>query len=392
MNLQSSRPADDLTPVSTVLSDAFDLCARKTRMNIKKLADDPKSAAWAVDGNYFEFPEGFYDIGNWTSSFFTGMALIAWQETEDEYFLKQVQRLTPHYIAKVFTHHRDTMHDLGFLYSLFSVALYNLTGDKVYRDVSLRAAELLARRFNSTGSFIRAWGCADAREFADMAIIDCMMNLPLLHWAARQSGDKKFDEIAVSHADTTLKVFIRPDNSVYHAYRFDRETGLPARGDSYGGCTAESHWARGTAWAIYGFALSYQYTRDAKYLDASIRLAKKFVSLLDEEIIPLWDFKPSPDTPLIRDASAAAVAVCGFQQMEKHHAADTQILNFKKKLLHRLCSRDYLNFDDRCAGVQRNGQVGNGIPGGAQNAYTSWGDYFLMEALAREQFGFAGWW
>src|SRR6266436_9583079 len=84
-------------PAQEQLQLAFDVCLRKTRGNIKRLADEPKSAAWAVDGNYFKFKEGFYEIGNWTSSFFTGMALIAWDETEDEYFLKQVLRLAPHY-------------------------------------------------------------------------------------------------------------------------------------------------------------------------------------------------------------------------------------------------------------------------------------------------------
>ena len=96
------------------LVGAFDLCVRKTRGNIQRLADEPKSAAWAADGNYFDFKEGFYEIGNWTSSFFTGMALLAWRETEDEYFLNQVLRLAPHYRDKVFTHYMDTHHDLGF--------------------------------------------------------------------------------------------------------------------------------------------------------------------------------------------------------------------------------------------------------------------------------------
>src|SRR5450756_1439871 len=103
------------------LARTFDLCVRQTRGNIKRLADEPKSAAWAVNGNYFEFKEGFYEIGNWTSSFFTGMALLAWRETEDEYFLNQVQRLAPQYREKVFTRHLATQNELGFLYSLYSV-------------------------------------------------------------------------------------------------------------------------------------------------------------------------------------------------------------------------------------------------------------------------------
>src|ERR1017187_2309620 len=132
MMTQESKPTAtrETSAARDPLTRAFDLCVRKTRGNIQRLADDPKSAAWAEDGNYFKFKEGFYEIGNWTSSFFTGMALLAWRETEDEYFLNQVQRLAPHYREKVFTHYMDTHHDLGFLYSLYSVALHKLTGDE----------------------------------------------------------------------------------------------------------------------------------------------------------------------------------------------------------------------------------------------------------------------
>ena len=374
------------------LQRAFDLCVRKTRGNIKRLADDPKSAALAVDGNYFTFNEGFYEIGNWTSSFFTGMALIAWRETEDEYFLKQVLRLAPHYREKVFTRHLDTHHDLGFLYSLYSVALYKLTGDKEHCKVGLRAAEVLSQRFNEKGNFIRAWGHMNTTEQDNMAIIDCLMNLPLLYWASNETGDKKYHDIAVKHADVTLKNFVRADGSVYHAYRFDLKTGKPLGGDTYGGWAVESHWARGTAWAIYGFALSYGYTRDQKYLDASLRLARKFIASLDEEIVPLWDFRlPPSGQKFIRDASAASVAVCGFQELLKYKPDDGQVAGAAQQLLSRLCSGDYLNCDDACPGMLKNGQVGDGN-GGARNAYTSWGDYYLMEALARELFQAETWW
>src|SRR5882724_9798748 len=196
------------------LNAALELCVRKTHGNIKRLADEPKAAPWALDGNYFAHKEGFYEIGNWTSSFFTGMALIAWRETEDEYFLNQAMRLAPHYREKVFTRHLDTHHDLGFLYSLYSIALYKLTGDKEHREVGLRAAEVLSQRFNPTGNFIRAWGHMNTTEQDNMAIIDCLMNLPLLYWASSETGDKAYYDIAVRHADTSLEHFIRSDDSV----------------------------------------------------------------------------------------------------------------------------------------------------------------------------------
>ncbi|MBC8095461.1 MAG: glycoside hydrolase family 88 protein [Akkermansiaceae bacterium] len=364
---------------TNVLSRAFELCVHKSRRNIQRLADAPKSCAYATDGNYFEFEEGFFEIGNWTSSFFTGMALIAWEQTEDEYFLQQVQRLAPAYREKVFTRFIDTHHDLGFLYSLYSVALYKLTGDQAHREVGLRAAEVLFQRFNATGNFIRAWGHMNTNDHDNMAIIDCMMNLPLLYWASQESGDRKYHDVAVRQADTTLKYFLRSDDSVFHAFRFDLKTGEPLGGDNHCGLSVNSHWARGTAWAIYGFALSYGYTRDQKYLDASLRLAKKFISELDVAVVPPWDFRLPKDGTLPRDASAAAVAVCGFQELARHQAADDGITRTKKALLNRICSDDYLDFDAHCPGVLKHG-IGN-KPG-----FSSWGDYFLMEALGRELF------
>ncbi len=374
------------------LKRAFDLCVRKTRNNIKRLVDEPKAAPWAVDGDYFAHKEGFYEIGNWTSSFFTGMALIAWRETEDEYFLQQTLRLAPLYREKVFTHFIDTHHDLGFLYSLYSIALYKLTRGKEHRETGLRAAEVLFQRFNQKSGFIRAWGHANTTEQDNMAIIDCMMNLPLLYWAAAESGGQKYHDAAIRHAEMTLNCFIRPDDSVYHAFRFDLKSGHAIGGDNYCGYSLDSHWARGTAWAIYGFALSYRYTENKKFLDASVRLARKFNQELNGDPIPVWDFRlPSGEKPL-RDSSAAAVAACAFQELERIGAADTIILRKKESLLEHLCSGAYLNFNRACPGILRDGQIGSDTPGSAQNAYLSWGDYFLMEALAGKLLGAQTWW
>jgi unsaturated chondroitin disaccharide hydrolase len=359
------------------LKETFDLCVRKTRRNIQDLADTPAAWSNAVDGDYSKWQEGFFEIGNWTTSFFTGMALLAWRGTEDEYFLRQTLRLAPAYREKAMVRFLDMHHDAGFLYSLYSVALYKLTGDKAHREVGLAAATALAQRFNEQGNFIRAWGHLNTTEQDNLAIIDCLMNLPLLYWATQETGDNKYHDIAVRQADTSLKCFIRPDYSVNHAYRFDLKTGQPVGPDNYCGYSKDSHWARGTTWAIYGFAMSYRYTGDQKYLDASVRLAKKFVSELDREVVPVWDFRLPANEPRIRDASAAAVAVCGFQELQKLGAADTLILKTKAALLDRICSDRYLDFDEHCRGVLKSAY-------GNKAAFSSWGDYYLMEAVSRE--------
>lgn len=389
-----SGPVDS-TPA---LHRAFATCAAKVRATLPKLGEAQRSGAFHPDGDYFAFPEGFFDIGNWTSSFFTGMALLSIELTGDFDLLKHVNRLAPLYQDKVTRRSVDTMHDLGFLYSLYSVGLYKLTGGIEHRTTALKAADELAKRFVPRGGYLRAWGRMDdhSGDYAGLAIIDCLMNLPLLFWATQTTGNRFFHEIAIEHADTTLACFVRADGSVNHAFRFDHKTGAPLRADNYCGHGIDTHWARGTAWAIYGFALAYRYTSDQRYLDASHRIAKKFVELLDEHVVPPWDFRLSAGMPPLRDTSAAAIAVCGLQELLVRLPGEVLLTRAVDSLLTTLCTR-YVNHDPACFGVLKEAQVGDGLlPDGslyrAKNAYTSWGDYYLMEALARQLHGMKSYW
>jgi unsaturated chondroitin disaccharide hydrolase len=264
-----ARVSEASKPDHRPLNAALNLCIRKTRGNIRRLADEPKSAAWAVDGNFFDFQEGFFEIGNWTSSFFTGMALIAWRETEDEYFLNHVLRLAPSYRKKVFERHLDTHHDLGFLYSLYSVALYKLTGSREHREVGLRAAEVLSQRFNEKGNFIRAWGRMDTPEFDNMAIIDCLMNLPFAPLGRRMNPVTPRYPADRRRATPTWRwnTFIREDDSVRHAFRFDLQTGGPAGGLTMlcGHFQRIHYWARGARPGRFtGWPRAHSHTRDRK--------------------------------------------------------------------------------------------------------------------------------
>ncbi|MEO7101080.1 MAG: glycoside hydrolase family 88 protein [Luteolibacter sp.] len=379
---------------TTNLRGCFDLCIAKTRRNLLDLNEQPTTWAFAMDGDYAKWKEGFYEIGNWTTSFFTGMGLLAWEDTEDEHFLKEVVRLESLYQEKLEGGNAaNTMHDIGFLYSLYSVALYKLTGDARHRELGIKAAEALAARFIPEGNYIRAWGRMDdnGSDYAGLAIIDCMMNLPLLYWASEETGDLKFRDIAIRHSETTLKNFIREDDSVYHSYRFDALTGAPAGGENYCGRGVESHWARGNTWAMYGFAMGYRYTGDERYLDAAIRVTRKFLSLLDEEVVPVWDFRLEKGEELLRDSSAASIAVCAIQELEGFGKADKEMLAAKDALLARLCSDDYLDADLNCRGLLKFGEVGDGV-GKARSAYTSWGDYYFMEGLGRELGLPVTWW
>ncbi|MBB5353455.1 unsaturated chondroitin disaccharide hydrolase [Haloferula luteola] len=377
---------------SFVFERAFAICTEKTLRNLPALAASGRTWAFHPVGHYEEWIEGFLEIGNWTAGFFAGMGVLGWRQSGNLAFLHRLLELEPLFQRKVTEGAADTMHDLGFLFSPYAVALATLTGEGKFRDLGIRAAELLAGRFIPAGNYIRAWGRMDEQgtNYDGLAIIDCMMNLPLLYWAGEVTGEARFREIALRHSDTTLAHFIREDGSVYHSFRF-HEDGTPKGPDNYCGRAVESHWARGAAWAMYGFALGYRHTRDERYLEASMKVTRKWVSLLDEEVVPVWDFRLGEGETKLRDSSAAAIAVCAIQELGALGNADAEMIVTKKALLARLCSDDY--FDSRLGvrGVLKKGEVGDGV-GKARYAYTSWGDYFFMEGLAREIGVEVSWW
>jgi unsaturated chondroitin disaccharide hydrolase len=281
------------------------------------------------------------------------------------------------------------MHDLGFLYSLYSVALHQLTGNPKHRETGLRAARVLAERFEQKGGYLRAWGRMDELDtpYAGLAIIDSMMNLPLLYWASAQTGDPHYRTVALTHANTTLRYFIRADDSVGHAYRFDPTTGEPRGVDNYCGYAMDSHWARGTAWAMYGFALSYAHTKEPAYLEAGLRLTAQFLKQTSKDAVPPWDFGLPASNKLLRDSSAAAIAAGALQEFSMHCPGDPSLPRATRRILAALCQPEYLDADPHCPGLLRHAQVGNGTIGQALNVYCSWGDYFFMEALSRELTG-----
>ncbi len=388
---RAADPATRATPAD--YATAYALCVEKTRHNIARLAARPTAAPWAADGDYFSHPEEFFAIGNWTSSFFTGMALLAFESTHDVYFLRQANRLADVYREKITRRRMDTMHDLGFLYTLYSVALHRITNDLNHRRTALTAADELAKRFSARGGYLQAWGRMDdsGTDYAGLAIVDSLMNLPLLFWAARETGSRFHHEIAASHAEKTRACFVRPDDSVYHAFRFAVTTGRPAGPANYAGHSVDSHWARGNAWGIHGFALAYRHTGDVAHLDAAMRLARRFAAQLDQQLIPSWDFAaPARNGELLRDTSAAAIAVCALDELT-HHRPDAPLATLAENLLAHLCTRDCLDSDPLCPGILRGAQVtdANGQP---RNVYASWGDYFFMEALARRLHGTASYW
>ncbi len=388
--------------------EAYSICVDKVRANIGKLSNELNEYKATLDGNYFK--EGnsidFLSKWNWMTSFFTGMALLAYSSENDGRFLRWCYKHLDLYKAKVFDLEMETMHDLGFLYSPYSVAIYKLNGDTYNRRIAIKAADELAKRFVFKGNYINAWARMDERDnfTVGLAIIDCMMNLPLLFWAWTETGNDFYRDIAEAHANMTLKYMIRDDFSVYHAYRFDPESGEALHGANHCGFSDESYWARGTTWAIYGFALAYSYTKKDEYLDVAIKIAEKFIDNLPEDYVPIWDFRLPKDTPAVacgveeyqkwdktdtentkynRDTSATAIACCGFMEILKYRE-NSRLEEYIDKMLNSLCSDKYFDKDINTPGILKcsNGNM----------TYTSFGDYYFMEALYMKNGGKLRFW
>lgn len=371
--------------------EVFDICVEKTRKNIEDLSKSYTTWSFDEEGKYERFKENFFDIGNWTTSFFTGMALLSYEVTKDSYYLQKLFEFKERYREKITKYWENTMHDLGFLYILYSVGLYKITGDKDLKDISLKATDEFLKRFNIKGNFIQAWGSINKpdSEYSGLIIVDSLMNLPLLFWAFEETGVRIYLDVAVAHANTIAKYLVREDYSLNHAYRFDIFTGQPIGPDNYCGYSVDSHWARGTAWAIYGLALCYKHTKDDKYLDIAVKIANKYLENVGDNLIPLWDFRLKPQAPHIYDTSAAVIAMCGFDETLKYHN-QPNLRKYIEETLTKICN-EYINADQDCRGILKDGQVGDKVKI-AKNAYTSWGDYFLMEILARVIFKCETYW
>ncbi len=252
----------------------------------------------------------------WTNGFWSGIQWLLYQDTGEEKYA-EIARVSERKLAKCFETYFGLHHDVGFMFQPTAVADYKLTGNPDAKRIAMHAANLLAGRFNPAGNFIRAWNEVGEDDTRGWAIIDCMFNISLLYWASEESGDPRFRQIAMRHADTVLNSFLRPDGSVCHIVEFDPETGERLRSHGGQGYARGSSWTRGQGWALYGFANSYTHTGKKEYLDAAKRCAHYCMANLSESgIIPV-DFR-QPKEPAWEDSCGACVIAGGLLEVAGH--------------------------------------------------------------------------
>ena len=251
------------------------------------------------------------DIRWWTNGFWPANMWQMFRMTGDSLYRDEAVRAEK-MLDEALTDFKSLSHDVGFMWLIQSGVRYALEGNQDSYDRTLFAAHMLAARFNPNG-FIRAWN-GEVRE--GWAIVDCMMNLPLLYWASEMTGDPRFRQIAMIHADTTMESFVRADGSCNHIVIFDPETGAFLDNPGGQGYVSGSSWSRGQSWALYGFVLSYLHTGKEEYLDTAKRIANYFISQITDDWMPRCDFR-QPEEPLLRDNVAGNVAACGLLELAR---------------------------------------------------------------------------
>ncbi|MDG0813881.1 glycoside hydrolase family 88 protein [Cohnella rhizosphaerae] len=316
-------------------------------------------------------------ISWWTNGFWGGMMWLMYHETGSEKY-KAIAAISEEKLDRCFEVFYGLHHDVGFMWLPTSVANYRVTKNPESRKRALHAANLLAGRFNLAGGFIRAWNDLEGQDTRGWAIIDCMFNIPLLYWASEETGDPRYKQIAMRHADTVMDTFVRPDGSVHHIVEFDPERGGVVR--TYGGQGYEegSSWTRGQSWGLYGFMMSYIHTHKEAYLQTAKRIAHYFIANIPEQgVIPV-DFR-QPQAPRLEDDTAAAIAACGLIELAKAVGANERrlYLDAAVKLLKAVDARcDWTEGSDAIV------QYGSAAyHSKAHHHPIIYGDYYLMEGI-----------
>ena len=368
------------------VKDAMGLAAFQLETAIAQTPDDVKNYGPRTIDKSGKISYITYLL-DWTVGFFPGSLWQMYDFTKDDQWKQYAERFTNAIEdAKFNTAH----HDVGFVINSSFGNGYRLTQNAHYRDVMIQAARSLSTRFDPRVGCILSWdadkGWQGQRGWQYPVIIDNMMNLELLFKVTRFTGDSSFYKIAVSHADETLKNHYRPDFSCYHVVDYDSITGAVRSRETAQGYAHESSWARGQAWGLYGFVMSYRETGYNRYLEQAERIADWWIKQknLPEDGVPYWDFNAPKIPDELRDASAAAIAASALVELASFKTTRSkEYLAAAKKTLLSLSSSVYM------AAAGENGYfllkhcVGS-IPHNAEmDVPLNYADYYFLEALIR---------
>ena len=270
--------------------------------------------------------------GNWTDGFYIGVLNLAYLLSGDEEFRAMAKGYDDFFSLRIQNTQKINAenkflpldHDVGMIFLPSIGFAHTVDPQEKTLDILRRAADVLVDRFHEKGGFIRAWDTWDwdkdpefIEEKKGKAIIDSMLNIPLLFQVSKHTGDQKYYEVGLRHAHTMADNIVRADGSTYHSYNFDPVTGAPRRGATVQGYSDESCWSRGQAWAAYGFALAYKYTGCRKFLETAEKTAKYFMEHLGCVDMPCWDFAAADQAFAPWDSSAGLICASGLLELHE---------------------------------------------------------------------------
>lgn len=337
-----------------------------------------------------KFPKTYYPkqdrfetsgSGWWVSGFYPGTLLYLYQSEKDPQLKEEAERILEDLKKEQFN---TSTHDLGFMiYCSFGNA-NRIDPKKSYQEVLMNSANSLASRFDKDVGAIRSW---DSPGESFLVIIDNMMNLELLLWASEHSGNEKYKNIAITHANTTIKNHFRKDYSSYHVVEYNENTGEVIRKRTAQGAADESAWARGQAWGLYGFTVMYRYTHKEKYLNQAKHIADFILNNpnLPKDMIPYWDFNAPKIPNALRDSSAGAIMASALLELSKYvdEQKSKKYFNSAETMLSSLMSDKYLAKRGSNGGFILKHGVGNMPENSEVDVPLTYGDYYFVEALER---------
>ena len=321
--------------------------------------------------------------GDWTSGFFPGELWYMYEYTGDEFWKQKAKEYTELLEGQK---NNGSTHDMGFkMYCSYGNGL-RLSPNEEYKDVLLTSARTLTTRFREKTGCLRSWDHG-RDKWAYPVIIDNMMNLELLFWAFRESGDSLFYHIAVSHARTTMKNHFRDDYSSYHVVNYDTLTGEVLHRHTHQGYAHSSAWARGQAWGLYGYTMCFRDTGDTAFLNQARHIADFIFQHknLPQDLIPYWDFN-APDIPNEpRDVSAATVTASGLYELcalDPVNRAKYKAL--ADKIMENL-TQNYRAEPGKDKGFLLLHSTGSKPHNSEVDVPLSYADYYFLEALLRKR-------
>lgn len=368
--------------ISTLnLDSAINNCVTQLEIAVPKLTDLTKHPRLIEtdEKEWEEVPNGRLV---WTSGFYPGILWYMYDLTKDEKWkLEAIKRTEVFEDFKTITEH----HDIGFMMFPAFGNGYQLGDKKEYKDILLTSAASLASRYNPNVGTIKSWSNKmHPRWQQHITIIDNMLNLELLFWAAKNGGDSNLKDIAIKHAETTMKNHFRDDYTSWHVIEYDSVTGNVLNHHTKQGYADDSRWSRGQAWGIYGYSMVYRETGDKKFLDFAQKLSDKYLEYLPEDYIPHWDF----DVPNLeeeeRDASAAAVVASGLLELSTFIEDETKkekYYNAAIKMLSSLSSEKYSGVGKADSFLLHS--TGAKSLGSEIDVALIYADYYYIEALDR---------